>query len=272
MPISRSSPGLTDLEALPPRARASRSSTASRQCRCPRSPAIHGFALGGGLEFAALACDYRVAADDGKLNLGLPEVMLGVTPGLRRDRARAATHRRGRGARPDVDRQIPARRRSAQGRPQSHRLVPREQLGRRRAGDRIAGAGAPSSAVCAAGVVLACWCVRFVAAQAPSRSRVGARPGARPGALRHPLDLLRATGRAARRRLKPRRARSRACSCPNNPGDPCAVFRTRHEGDGRQVGAQGRPRPRRGRGGSWAVTSPPRASALAPRSRCRTAR
>jgi 3-hydroxyacyl-CoA dehydrogenase/enoyl-CoA hydratase/3-hydroxybutyryl-CoA epimerase len=47
----------------------------------PTAAAIHGFALGGGLELA-LACDYRVGADDGKLNLGLPEVMLGVHPGF----------------------------------------------------------------------------------------------------------------------------------------------------------------------------------------------
>src|ERR1700741_1698887 len=47
----------------------------------PTAAAIHGFALGGGLELA-LACDYRVAADDGRLNLGLPEVMLGIHPGF----------------------------------------------------------------------------------------------------------------------------------------------------------------------------------------------
>ncbi len=47
----------------------------------PTAAAIHGFALGGGLELA-LACDYRVGADDGKLNLGLPEVMLGIHPGF----------------------------------------------------------------------------------------------------------------------------------------------------------------------------------------------
>ena len=47
----------------------------------PTIAAIHGFALGGGLELA-LACDYRVGADDGKLNLGLPEVMLGLHPGF----------------------------------------------------------------------------------------------------------------------------------------------------------------------------------------------
>src|SRR5262245_59716064 len=47
----------------------------------PTVAAIHGFALGGGLELA-LSCRYRVAADDGRLNLGLPEVMLGIHPGF----------------------------------------------------------------------------------------------------------------------------------------------------------------------------------------------
>jgi 3-hydroxyacyl-CoA dehydrogenase/enoyl-CoA hydratase/3-hydroxybutyryl-CoA epimerase len=48
---------------------------------CPTVAAIHGFALGGGLELA-LACTYRVAADDPKVSLGLPEVMLGIHPGF----------------------------------------------------------------------------------------------------------------------------------------------------------------------------------------------
>jgi 3-hydroxyacyl-CoA dehydrogenase / enoyl-CoA hydratase / 3-hydroxybutyryl-CoA epimerase len=43
--------------------------------------AIHGFALGGGLELA-LACTYRVGADDSRLALGLPEVLLGIHPGF----------------------------------------------------------------------------------------------------------------------------------------------------------------------------------------------
>jgi 3-hydroxyacyl-CoA dehydrogenase/enoyl-CoA hydratase/3-hydroxybutyryl-CoA epimerase len=47
----------------------------------PTAASIHGFALGGGLELA-LACDYRVGADDGRLNLGLPEVLLGIHPGF----------------------------------------------------------------------------------------------------------------------------------------------------------------------------------------------
>src|SRR5712664_4020285 len=48
---------------------------------CPTVAALHGFVLGGGLELA-LACTYRVAADDAKLSLGLPEVMLGIHPGF----------------------------------------------------------------------------------------------------------------------------------------------------------------------------------------------
>jgi 3-hydroxyacyl-CoA dehydrogenase/enoyl-CoA hydratase/3-hydroxybutyryl-CoA epimerase len=47
----------------------------------PSVAAIHGFALGGGLELA-LACTYRVGADDATLSLGLPEVMLGIHPGF----------------------------------------------------------------------------------------------------------------------------------------------------------------------------------------------
>ncbi len=47
----------------------------------PSVAAIQGFALGGGLELA-LACTYRVGADDAQLSLGLPEVMLGIHPGF----------------------------------------------------------------------------------------------------------------------------------------------------------------------------------------------
>ena len=47
----------------------------------PTVAAIRGFALGGGLELA-LACTYRVGADDAALSLGLPEVLLGIHPGF----------------------------------------------------------------------------------------------------------------------------------------------------------------------------------------------
>src|SRR5271169_789644 len=48
---------------------------------CPSVAAVHGFALGGGLELA-MACRYRIGADDAKLSLGLPEVLLGIHPGF----------------------------------------------------------------------------------------------------------------------------------------------------------------------------------------------
>jgi len=47
----------------------------------PTIAAVHGFALGGGLELA-LACTYRVGADEAALSLGLPEVLLGIHPGF----------------------------------------------------------------------------------------------------------------------------------------------------------------------------------------------
>lgn len=40
---------------------------------------IHGTCLGGGTELA-LACDYRVASDDSRTRIGLPEVQLGILP------------------------------------------------------------------------------------------------------------------------------------------------------------------------------------------------
>lgn len=43
--------------------------------------AIHGPALGGGLEWA-LWCDYRICSDSSKTKLGLPEVKLGLLPGF----------------------------------------------------------------------------------------------------------------------------------------------------------------------------------------------
>lgn len=48
--------------------------------RVPFVAAIHGPALGGGLELA-LACHYRVCTDSPKTQLGVPEVQLGLLPG-----------------------------------------------------------------------------------------------------------------------------------------------------------------------------------------------
>src|SRR5690606_5318782 len=47
----------------------------------PFVAAIHGACLGGGLE-VALACHGRVATNDPRTRLGLPEVQLGLLPGL----------------------------------------------------------------------------------------------------------------------------------------------------------------------------------------------
>ena len=49
-------------------------------CPKPVVAAIHGVALGGGLE-VALACHARVASDSKKSKLGLPESQLGLSPG-----------------------------------------------------------------------------------------------------------------------------------------------------------------------------------------------
>ena len=47
----------------------------------PMVAAIHGPALGGGLEWA-LWCDYRICSDSSSTKLGLPEVKLGLLPGF----------------------------------------------------------------------------------------------------------------------------------------------------------------------------------------------
>jgi 3-hydroxyacyl-CoA dehydrogenase/enoyl-CoA hydratase/3-hydroxybutyryl-CoA epimerase len=47
----------------------------------PVIAAINGYCLGGGLEFA-MACHYRIATRDDGTRLGLPEVKLGIIPGL----------------------------------------------------------------------------------------------------------------------------------------------------------------------------------------------
>lgn len=50
------------------------------KCRAPIVAAINGACLGGGLE-AALSCAYRIATDNPKTVLALPEVQLGLIPG-----------------------------------------------------------------------------------------------------------------------------------------------------------------------------------------------
>src|SRR6516162_3954764 len=48
---------------------------------CPTVAAIDGVCLGGGTELA-LACDSRVAAEEPRTQIGLPEVLLGIFPGF----------------------------------------------------------------------------------------------------------------------------------------------------------------------------------------------
>ena len=48
--------------------------------RCPTVAAIHGACMGGGTELG-LACRSRVASNDARTRIGLPEVKLGIQPG-----------------------------------------------------------------------------------------------------------------------------------------------------------------------------------------------
>lgn len=52
-----------------------------KKTNIPLVAAINGSCLGGGLEWA-LYCDYRIATTSKKTSLGLPEVMLGLLPGM----------------------------------------------------------------------------------------------------------------------------------------------------------------------------------------------
>jgi len=49
-------------------------------CGKPFACALNGLAMGGGLELA-MACHYRVCADDPRIQLALPEVKIGILPG-----------------------------------------------------------------------------------------------------------------------------------------------------------------------------------------------
>ena len=48
---------------------------------CPTIAVIEGFCMGGGTEMV-LACDYRIALDESRTRIGLPEVKLGIHPGF----------------------------------------------------------------------------------------------------------------------------------------------------------------------------------------------
>ncbi len=72
--------GLTPAEIYPETKGYTETLRRLETCGKPFAAAINGTALGGGLELA-LACHYRVVADDPKLRLGLPEVQVGLLPG-----------------------------------------------------------------------------------------------------------------------------------------------------------------------------------------------
>ena len=71
----------TPAEAVPSIRDAHRVLDRLEKLPCATVAAINGYCLGGGLELA-LACRHRVCADDPKVTLGLPEVMLGIHPGF----------------------------------------------------------------------------------------------------------------------------------------------------------------------------------------------
>jgi len=71
--------GQADAEALIGRGQAVLDRLAAMDV--PSVALIQGFCLGGGMELA-LACRYRIADDDPRTKLGLPEVNLGIHPGF----------------------------------------------------------------------------------------------------------------------------------------------------------------------------------------------
>ena len=71
---------MSPLEALEFSRKASTMHRLIETCGKPVVAAINGFALGGGYELA-LACTYRILADDRKAVVGLPEVNVGLLPG-----------------------------------------------------------------------------------------------------------------------------------------------------------------------------------------------
>ena len=175
----------------------------------PTVAAIHGFALGGGLELA-LACDYRVGADDGKLNLGLPEVMLGVHPGF------GGTVRTPQliGAPAALDLMLTGKSLRAEEALKLglvDRLVPREKLAD--AAREIALAPPPRRrppfGTARPHLAVRALIRRGTGAQAGCEAREA---GTLPGALRHPRPVRPARRLGPRPPMKPRRDRSRSCS------------------------------------------------------------
>ena len=115
-PGARSSPAPTSPSSASRRRSPSLHSVLDLIENCPKPvvAAIHGTALGGGLE-VTLACHYRVGVKGARF--GLPEVKLGPPARGRRHAAAAARGRRAEGAADDRERRPHRRRRGAEGRP-----------------------------------------------------------------------------------------------------------------------------------------------------------
>ena len=79
--VSRFSPMPSREEALAFIHLGQRAADAIEALPFPTLALIQGYCLGGGLELA-LACDYRIACDDERTRIGLPEVRLGIHPGF----------------------------------------------------------------------------------------------------------------------------------------------------------------------------------------------
>ena len=72
--------GITPAEATQFSANLNRIFRRLETCGKPFAAAINGVALGAGFELA-LACHYRVLADEAKAGVGFPEVKIGLLPG-----------------------------------------------------------------------------------------------------------------------------------------------------------------------------------------------
>ena len=84
--------GITPAEATQFSANLNRVFRRLETCGKPFAAAINGVALGAGFELA-LACHYRVLADEPKAGVGFPEVKIGLLPGRRWYAAAAAADR-----------------------------------------------------------------------------------------------------------------------------------------------------------------------------------
>ena len=191
-------------QAAPPRRWLSHLRSSLDASKKPVVAAIHGYALGGGLEIA-LACHYRIAVPSAKV--GLPEVLIGILPGG------GGTQRLPRLIGPKAALEMIV----------SGRHVPAEEAKQARHHRR---AVVPGDDLRQAAIAYATQCRRHAAVAARARSRRQARRGARPiPAFSMPCANRSRGGRATRRRptiasLRSRRpARCRSTTASGASGE-----------------------------------------------------